>query len=134
MRDRSERAEHGDPLDRQQPGGLRPSQATPKSAQACPCGSGLPNDECHGVREVDYLVAAPADAHRRPQVSARGRLLASDPHSFSSGVATRCHACGAVLTVGLGFGEEDVVLVCDCGARSQGPRSAHATVPPATDP
>jgi hypothetical protein len=69
------------------------------------------------VREVDYLAPAP-EGRDRPQVTAYERPLASDPRSYSSGIATRCHACGAVLTVGLGFRDQDLVLVCACGARN----------------
>jgi hypothetical protein len=102
---------------------MRPSHVPLRAAQPCPCGSGLANGDCHGVREVDYLAPAQRDSDR-PQVSARDRPLASDPRTFSSGIATRCHACGAVLTVGLGFGDGDVVLVCECGAWNEAPRAA----------
>ncbi len=133
MDERIEQSERMEPVDRYTPRRMGPSYAMSRSTQACPCGSGLPNSECHFVREVDYLAPAPADADR-PLVSARGHPLSSDPRAFSSGVATRCHACGAVLTVGLSFGDEEVVLVCDCGARNAVlTRSRPSLTPQATD-
>lgn len=114
--------------DRYTPGRMRPGYPSVAATQSCPCGSGRPNDECHHVREVDYLAPAPA-GRDRPQVTAYGRPLASDPRSYSSGVATRCHACGAVLTVGLGFRDQDLVLVCACGARNEGAGGGQGATP-----
>ena len=105
-------------------GGMLPSYPESQGAQPCPCGSGHANADCHGVRRVDYMMPAPAD-RELPQVATHG-ILASDPGAYSSGLATRCHACGAVLTVGLGFGGEAVVLVCDCGARNASPHNGPA--------
>lgn len=104
--------------ERDAPGRMRPAYEAVRASQPCPCGSGKRNGECHHVSEVDRLAPARTDS-ARPQVASQGGPLSSDPQSYSSGIATRCHACGAVLTVGLGFGGEDVVLVCACGARNE---------------
>lgn len=120
--ERNGQAERGGAAGRHAPGRMRPGYADVRAGQPCPCGSGRSNVDCHGVREVDYLAPAPA-GDRLPQVSTHGLPLASDPASYSSGVATRCHACGVVLTVGIGFGGEEVVVVCDCGARNAAPRA-----------
>ena len=126
MRGHGEQSQRSDPWDQEQmPGRMTQSYATPGAEQACPCGSGSPNSECHCVREIDYLTAAPPD-ERRPQLSARRHPLSSDPRAYSSGIATRCHGCGAVLTVGLGFGDGNVVIVCDCGARNEAPHDRPA--------
>ena len=101
-----------------QPHAMRPSLPGYRDSDACPCGSGRSNAECHQVLHVRTLVAdAAPDAV--PVVRTHGEVLASAPEHQSSRIAHRCGACGSILTVGLNFERAGrVSLICGCGARN----------------
>lgn len=93
-----------------------PYGASMSADEECPCGSGRSNASCHGITALFTLQRAQRGA-TRPRIDTRGRVLSSEPGRYSSGIATACHGCGAVLTVGLAVQRaEDLVLRCGCGA------------------
>lgn len=95
-----------------------PATATLAPDRPCPCGSGEPNASCHSVTRVLRLEPV-RDPHPHPLLDTKGQILASEPQRYSSGFATVCNSCDAVLTVGLGIRRaHDLVLRCGCGAEN----------------
>lgn len=98
-----------------------PCGASLSADEECPCGSGRSNASCHAIVALFTLRRALRGASR-PRIDTRGQLLSSEPERYSSGIATACHGCGAVLTVGLAVQRaEDLVLRCGCGAECEVP-------------